>query len=197
MTSRRFARLFSSVVRLAGVGVCRAVIADAASIPDRILARAVWRRVGSSSCRLLASAVLGATMALPASAMMGDPQPGEPAWMTQARDALQAKRFEQAALGLEAANAVDVAEWHNLLGYALRKKSPPDLVGAETHYKRALEIDPKHRHAMEYYGELFLMKGDLAGAEAMLKRLDKACFFGCEEYRDLKSAIERFKASRR
>ena len=70
----------------------------------------------------------------------------------------------------------------------------PAWLGAETHYKRALEIDPKHRHALEYYGELFLMKGDLAGAETMLARLNKACFFGCEELRDLKAAIARHKA---
>lgn len=131
-----------------------------------------------------------------ASAAMSDPSPGEPAWLTQARELLRDKRYEQAAQALQAAKASDVAEWNNLLGYALRKKSPPDLAAAETHYKRALEIDPKHRHAMEYYGELFLMKGDLAGAEAMLKRLDKACFFGCEEYDDLKKAIERYKAGR-
>jgi Flp pilus assembly protein TadD len=95
---------------------------------------------------------------------------------------------------LRSANAVESAEWHNLLGYALRKKTPPDLAAAEVHYKRALEIEPKHRLALEYYGELFLMKGDLAGAEAMLARLDKACFFGCEELRDLKAAIARHKA---
>jgi len=28
----------------------------------------------------------------------------------------------------------------------------------------------------------------------MLARLDKACRFGCEEYRDLKAAVARFKA---
>jgi tetratricopeptide (TPR) repeat protein len=136
-------------------------------------------------------------LAVPALAAMGDPDPGEPAWLTEVRKELKAQRFDQAASALKTANAVESAEWHNLLGYALRKKSPPDLVAAETHYKRALELDPKHRHAMEYYGELFLMKGDLAGAEAMLKRLDRACFFGCEELRDLKKAIERFKAARK
>ncbi len=148
----------------------------------------VWVRVAVG-----AVLILGA-MAGTASAAMSDPEPGEPPWLTQARESLRAQRFEQAAQALQAAQAVDVAEWHNLLGYALRKKSPPDLVAAERHYQRALEIAPRHRHAMEYYGELFLMKGDLAGAEAMLKRLDKACFFGCEEYDELKRAIARFKA---
>ena len=129
----------------------------------------------------------------PGHAAMSDPSPSDPPWLAAARGDLKAQRFEQLTSTLRAANATNSAEWHNLLGYALRKKSPPDLEGAETHYKRALEIEPKHRHALEYYGELFLMKGDLAGAEAMLARLDKACFFGCEEHRDLKAAIARFK----
>lgn len=132
--------------------------------------------------------------AAPGHAAMSDPSPNDPPWLTAVREDLKAQRFDQVVGTLRAASATNSAEWHNLLGYALRKKSPPDLVGAEIHYKRALEIEPKHRHALEYYGELFLMKGDLAGAEAMLSRLDKACFFGCEEFRDLKAAIARFKA---
>ena len=127
-------------------------------------------------------------------AAMGDPSPSDPAWLSAARADIKAQRYEQAAGALRTANAAESAEWHNLLGYALRKKTPPDLAAAETHYKRALEIDPKHRQALEYYGELFLMKGDLAGAEGMLGRLDKVCVFSCEEFRDLKAAIARFKA---
>lgn len=129
-----------------------------------------------------------------AHAAMGDSSAGDPPWLSAARADIKAQRYEQAVGALRTANATDSAEWHNLLGYALRKKTPPDLDGAETHYKRALELDPKHRLALEYYGELFLMKGDLAGAESMLTRLDKACRFGCEEYRDLKAAVARFKA---
>ena len=127
-------------------------------------------------------------------AASSDSSPSDPPWLASARTDLKAERFEQMVTTLRLANAVDSAEWHNLLGYALRKKTPPDFGAAETHYKQALEIDPKHRHAMEYYGELFLMKGNLAGAEAMLARLNKACVFGCEELRDLKAAIARYKA---
>lgn len=155
-------------------------------------------RTGSGSwlrrCWALALAVFGLWMAAPGHAAMGDPSPNDPPWLTAARADLKAQRFEQLAEALRAANATSSADWHNLLGYALRKKTPPDLAAAEVHYKRALEIEPKHRLALEYYGELFLMKGDLAGAEAMLARLDKACFFGCEEFRDLKAAVARFKA---
>ena len=125
---------------------------------------------------------------------MGDPSPSDPPWLTAARADLKAQKFDQMVTALRVANAAESADWHNLLGYALRKKTPPDLGAAEVHYKRALEIDPKHRQALEYYGELFLMKGDLAGAEGMLGRLDKVCVFSCEEFRDLKAAIARFKA---
>jgi hypothetical protein len=70
------------------------------------------------------------------------------------------------------------------------------LAAAERFYLAALKIDPKHRGALEYYGELLLMKNDLAGAELMLTRLDKACVFSCEEFRDLKEAISRFKSKK-
>lgn len=82
------------------------------------------------------------------------------------------------------------------MGYSLRKKQPRDLVGAEKYYQAALKIDPNHRGALEYYGELKLMNSDLLGAEALLARLDKACFFGCEEYSDLKASIQKYKSSK-
>jgi hypothetical protein len=82
------------------------------------------------------------------------------------------------------------------MGYSLRKKTPPDLMGAEKFYQVALKIEPKHKGALEYYGELKLMMNDLPAAEALLSRLDKICFFGCEEYSDLKEAIRKFKAAK-
>ena len=162
-----------------------AVAGSGASHPAGVWLRSWWA---------LALLVLALLAASPSNAAMGDPSPSDPPWLTAARADLKAQRFEQMAAALRAANAAESAEWHNLLGYALRKKSPPDLAEAEVHYNRALEIDPKHRLALEYYGELFLMKGDLTGAESMLARLDKVCRFGCEEYRDLKAAVARFKA---
>ena len=79
------------------------------------------------------------------------------------------------------------------MGYALRKQAAPDLAAAERHYDAALRITPKHRGALEYSGELYLIKGDLTQAEQRLAQLSSACIFGCEEYTDLKKAVERFK----
>ena len=62
-------------------------------------------------------------------------------------------------------------------------------------YKKALAIDPDHRGANEYLGELYLQTGDLAKARVRLDKLDGICFFGCEEYDDLKRAIKAFEAA--
>ena len=120
------------------------------------------------------------------------PTKSDPAWLTDARASIKSNNYEQALKQLQSANDVDSADWNNLMGYSLRKKQPPDLVSSEKYYQAALKIDPSHRSALEYYGELLLMKKDLPGAEAMLARLDKACLFGCEEYSDLKASIAKY-----
>jgi Flp pilus assembly protein TadD len=87
------------------------------------------------------------------------------------------------------------ADWNNLMGFALRKSTPPDLAAAERYYDEALRLDPQHRGALEYSGELYLMRGDLARAEQRLATLDKVCRLPCEEYTDLKRAVEKYKAA--
>jgi len=122
------------------------------------------------------------------------PTKSDPVWLTETRASIKAEKYDQAIRQLQAANDTSSADWNNLLGYSLRKKQPPDLAGSEKYYQAALKIDPSHRGALEYYGELKLMNKDLPGAEALLARLDKACTFGCEEYSDLKAAIQKYKA---
>jgi Flp pilus assembly protein TadD len=116
--------------------------------------------------------------------------------LAQARQAIEANNYDLAVKVLNQSDAKSSADWHNLMGYSLRKKTPPDLPAAEKNYQMALEKDPKHRGALEYYGELLLLKNDLAGAEALLQRLEKACYFGCEELRDLKKSVTDFKAKK-
>jgi Tfp pilus assembly protein PilF len=132
-----------------------------------------------------------------AGAATSDPTPSDPEWLVTVRQELKAKQIDAALATLRKAADTGSAEWHNLMGYTLRSRTPADLAAAETHYRKALEIEPRHRSALEYYGELFLMKNDLAGAEAMLERLGKACRFGCEELRDLRAAVARYKSTRK
>ena len=123
------------------------------------------------------------------------PMKSDPAWLAEVRASIKADNYDQAMKQLQAANDTGSADWNNLLGYSLRKKQPPDLIGAEKYYQAALKIDPEHRGALDY-GKLKLLNNDLPGAEMLLARLDKACLFGCEEYADLKEAIQKYKAKK-
>lgn len=80
----------------------------------------------------------------------------------------------------------------NLLGYSNRKLGNNEI--ALGHYEAALKVEPRHRGANEYMGELYLTLGELAKAEERLEVLDDACFFGCKEYTALKEAIADYKA---
>ena len=98
------------------------------------------------------------------------------------------------AAAIDALKKVDdprSADWNNLMGYSHRKARTPDYAAAERYYDAALRIDPRHKGALEYSGELYLMMGNAAKAEARLAALNGVCGPSCEEYKDLKAAIER------
>ena len=67
----------------------------------------------------------------------------------------------------------------NLLGYTSRKIGKYDQ--AEEAYRRALKLDPKHKKALEYMGEMYLTLGDLQKAKELLDKLKEICPNGCEE----------------
>ena len=96
---------------------------------------------------------------------------------------------------LKQVNDTRSADWNNLMGYSHRKAKTPDYAAAERYYTEALRIDAKHKGALEYSGELYLMMGDMTKAEARLAALDSSCGKSCEEYKDLKAEIDRFKAN--
>lgn len=84
------------------------------------------------------------------------------------------------------------ADAYNYLGYSHRQLG--QFEAAMEHYNTALSLQPKHLGANEYLGELYLQLGQVDKAEEHLAVLDKECFFGCEEYSDLKEAITEYKA---
>lgn len=141
--------------------------------------------------------LLGLCIALtPAAAMAAgsgssDDEPGE---LQRAEQMIEEGRYERAITVLEdvVAEDPDNADAYNWLGYAHRNIGEYDQ--AVEHYERALEIEPEHLGALEYLGEAYLAMDDLGGAEAMLARLDSACWFGCEEYDELEQAIAEYRA---
>ena len=78
---------------------------------------------------------------------------------------------------------------------ALRKSGAGKWTASEKYYDTALKIDPRHRGALEYSGELYLSMGDLTKAEQRLAALGQACNMSCPEYKDLKASVEGFKAN--
>ena len=96
-----------------------------------------------------------------------------------------------AMLETEISRNTDNADAWNLTGFASRKLG--DYTASEVAYDKALAIDPKHKGALEYKGELFLTLGNLEGAEEMLDRLNSACFLSCKEKKQLAAAIRAYK----
>ena len=72
----------------------------------------------------------------------------------------------------------------NEYAFALRKSG--DLEKAEIFYNKALDIDPGHKGALEYLGELYVDTKRKDKANQLLSKL-KNC--KCEEYSELKNYI--------
>jgi len=118
----------------------------------------------------------------------------EDAGFLEGKAAIESQNWAKAIeiLGKTAQEFPDSADTQNYLGYAYRKSG--DLNTALLHYKRALEIDPTHKHAHEYLGEAYLMRDDLTGAQQHLAELEKICTpIPCEEYKELKRAVDEFR----
>ena len=117
--------------------------------------------------------------------------PADPDY-TAAVKAIKADRYAEAIPLLQRVVARDPrnADAFNWMGYATRRNGDP--AASIPIYQKALAIDPKHRGAHEYIGEAYLMLGDLPKAKEHLARLDKLCWLPCEQYRDLKEAVEQY-----
>ncbi len=124
-----------------------------------------------------------------------DAEPAANDKLTPARTRIAEKNWAAAIAELKKGDDPASADWNNLMGYSLRNADLANAPEAEKFYNEALRIEPKHRGALEYSGELYLMTGKLELAEQRLAALDKACFLPCEEHTDLKKAVARYKAA--
>ena len=73
------------------------------------------------------------------------------------------------------------------MGYTQRKLGNYDV--AKSYYAMALEVDPNHRGANEYLGELYVEIGDMEKAKLQLAKLEEICTFGCIEENELRGWI--------
>jgi tetratricopeptide (TPR) repeat protein len=126
----------------------------------------------------------------PPSLLLADPAHGDRSYV-QAVRLINQGRYEDALVALKAAQQVfgphpDVLTY---TGYTYRKLHQYDK--AEFYYRQALAIAPNHVGATEYYGELMVIRGDMAGARRMLAKLETVCSFGCVETEDLRRWIDK------
>lgn len=73
------------------------------------------------------------------------------------------------------------------MGYSQRKLGNYDL--AKNYYAMALNVDPNHKGANEYLGELYVETGEMHLANIQLAKLEDICTFGCIEEDELRSWI--------
>ena len=116
--------------------------------------------------------------------------PSKPYGYNKALKLVKAQKFAEAipALLKISASAKEDADVQNLLGFSYRKTKQYDK--AAKHYERALNLDPKHKGALEYQGELFLQLGKVADAKQNLEKIQRICWLPCNEEKQLKEAIE-------
>ena len=80
-----------------------------------------------------------------------------------------------------------LADAWNATGYASRKLGRWQAsLGA---YQRALALDPRHKAANAYLGELYLQTDRLDDARGRLARLEALCPEGCDELEELRAAF--------
>lgn len=123
----------------------------------------------------------------------GDTSRSRVSLLAPVNEALGMKAYAQAILLLDeiVADHPENADVLNLLGFSHRKVGKLDE--AFTYYHQALEINPRHRGAHEYLGELYLQVDDLPKAERQLAILDDLCFFTCKQIKQLRKAIAVYK----
>ena len=108
-------------------------------------------------------------------------------------DLIEDERYEEAITELKGLleKDADDPDLFNLLAFSQRKLGR--FEPAYENYQKALAIDPGHRGANEYLGELYLQLDQPEKAEERLKVLDDECFFGCKEYDKLEKAIMNYR----
>ena len=145
--------------------------------------------------RLLFALALTLGLASPALAFGSSDAPQQTREFSDAVKALQAGDYGRAAQLLQTVVKKDPGNadaWNNL-GYSERRQNhfEKSLVA----YQKALAINPDHRGANEYLGELYLQIGSPAQARRQLEKLRTLCPRGCEESDDLGKAVLAYEAA--
>ena len=122
-------------------------------------------------------------------------EPSASKLINDAKKLLKNDKHERAIKKLKKAikEEPDNADIYNYLGFAHRKIG--DYDNSKIYYEEALFIQPDHKLALEYQGELFLKLDDVQSAQSNLEKLKILCPEGCDELTDLYTAISKYMRS--
>jgi tetratricopeptide (TPR) repeat protein len=138
---------------------------------------------------LTLACLLGAATLIPAAQAANDTPKIPVPDLTSVRTEITAKKYDAALAELKVLVVnYQTPDVYSLLGHALWKTG--DWRQGMTYYDKALAIDPSHKGALEYQGELYIELGQLDLAKQNLAKLKHLCWFGCEEEDQLKAAID-------
>lgn len=133
--------------------------------------------------------LVGTAAIAPATHAADSPPTTDTPELRSVRAEIKAKQYTAALAELKVLAArYQTPDVYSLLGHALWKTGDPSQ--GMIYYNKALALDPSHKGALEYQGELFVELGQMDKARENLAKLNHLCLFGCEEYDDLKTAIE-------
>jgi Flp pilus assembly protein TadD len=153
---------------------------------------------GMTVAKRIVSAVFGGLIASYAFAADTPSKPSANAPdLTAVRAKIKAKEFKPAIADLTALadSGINHPDVYSLLGFSYRKSG--DRTNGALYYRKALDLDPWHKGALEYQGEMFVEAGDLPKAQANLAKLVQLCPSGCEERADLEKDIKDAEAKKR
>ncbi len=151
-------------------------------------------KLGSALAALALIAGLGLSPALTPAYAVDNMSSTDAPDLTSVRARIKAKDYASALTELrKLAEDVQHADVYNLLGFTLRKTG--DFKTSLTYYTKAIEMQPEHKAAREYLGELYVETGNIEKAREQLAVLAKLCPGGCEEREDLQKAINAKSAS--
>ena len=141
----------------------------------------------SAMYRLALVCLLGAAPFVQAAQAADSPPSTQAPDLTKVRALIKAKDYRAAIVQLNGLVSTQNADVYNLMGFAQRKSG--DQANGMAYYQRALAIDPKHKGALEYQGQLFVELGQMDKARENQAALRRLCPSGCEELTDLNEAI--------
>jgi len=130
----------------------------------------------------------------PAAAYKDDEKP-RPQAVVDAERAMKAGDFQVAVDKLTPYLATDPINVDALADLGKSKLELRDTDAALRYLEKALALEPSKLDKNLWLGQAYLTKGMLPQAEERLKRLSRACFFGCSEEHKLKELIAAYKAS--